>query len=498
MTLEQASLAAPSNRVLTEAGILAIHGATLKVLAETGVRVAHPEGLDLLRARGCQIRGKDVALISGDLVEECIASAPSSVAIFDRLGQEAMRLEGRRSYFGLGTDLIHTRTWKRASAGRPGCRTWPTQHVWPGPVPTSTSSPPSLCLPTCLPIDVCGLRQDGDRECHQAHLLHGCGQGRPGLHHRDGRGGRRRRRCAARPSLPDQLFRTHAASHAFLRRRLQTLPLRRKGVPVCYTPAAMLGASAPVTLAGGLVQTNAEALSGMVLHQLRAPGAPIISGVACRRSTCARLVSRTPGRKCGWATRLSPISTTLQLADLVKRRQRSQVLDTQGAWENAVGILLSALDGANLIHDVAYLGQGLLGDPASIVLCDEIISYVKRLRRGFDTGPDSLAVEAIERIGAGGNYLGDEHTCAISEESFWQPQIVSRDNPDIWGAKGSQRHEDRARQRALEILASSGPAATGSRRKHAPGRAAGRGRGRAGRTYSLGLRVVRKGRCIQP
>src|SRR5512133_98519 len=109
MTLEQASLAAPSNRVLTKAGILAIHSATLKVLAETGVRVAHPEGLDLLRARGCQIRGQDVALISGDLVEECIASAPSSVAIFDRLGQEAMRLEGRRSYFGLGTDLIHTR-----------------------------------------------------------------------------------------------------------------------------------------------------------------------------------------------------------------------------------------------------------------------------------------------------------------------------------------------------------------------------------------------------
>ena len=42
MTLEQASLAAPSNRVLTEAGILAIHGATLKVLAETGVRVRPP------------------------------------------------------------------------------------------------------------------------------------------------------------------------------------------------------------------------------------------------------------------------------------------------------------------------------------------------------------------------------------------------------------------------------------------------------------------------
>ena len=67
-------------------------------------------------------------------------------------------------------------------------------------------------------------------------------------------------------------------------------------------------------------------------------------------------------------------------------------------------------------------------------------------------------MEAIQRTGPGGNYLTDEHTLRNFRESLWQPQLVNRDNPDTWRSKGSQRHEDRARQRALEILASAGPA----------------------------------------
>ena len=68
-------------------------------------------------------------------------------------------------------------------------------------------------------------------------------------------------------------------------------------------------------------------------------------------------------------------------------------LDEQAGMEHAFGTLLAALDGANLIHDVGYLGQGLLGDPAAIVMCDEIISYVKRVLRGFDLDPEMMALE---------------------------------------------------------------------------------------------------------
>lgn len=51
-------------------------------------------------------------------------------------------------------------------------------------------------------------------------------------------------------------------------------------------------------------------------------------------------------------------------------------IDEQASMEHAFGTLMAALDVANLIHDVGYLGQGLLGNPAAIVMCDEIVSYV--------------------------------------------------------------------------------------------------------------------------
>ena len=69
---------------------------------------AHDEALQLLRDQGCRIKGKDIALIPNWLVEEGIRRAPSRITIYNRQGDEAMRLEGRNNYYGLGTDLIRT------------------------------------------------------------------------------------------------------------------------------------------------------------------------------------------------------------------------------------------------------------------------------------------------------------------------------------------------------------------------------------------------------
>jgi trimethylamine--corrinoid protein Co-methyltransferase len=130
----------------------------------------------------------------------------------------------------------------------------------------------------------------------------------------------------------------------------------------------------------------------------------------------------------------------------------AHTLDTQGAWENAMGILLASLDGAHLIHDVAYLGQGLLGNPAMIVLCDEQISYVKRILRGIDVDRAMLAIDTIRDAGPGGNYLTAEHTLQNFRGHVWQPSLVNRDNPDTWVQKGGLRHEERVVQKTIRIL----------------------------------------------
>ena len=132
-------------------------------------------------------------------------------------------------------------------------------------------------------------------------------------------------------------------------------------------------------------------------------------------------------------------------------------LDEQAAMEHAFSTLMSALDGANLIHDVGYLGQGLLGHPASIVMCDEIISYVKRVVRGFDIDRESLALDVIRKVGPGGDYLAERHTVKHFRQELWRPKYLNRDNPETWEKKGSKRYAERVTQKAKDILTTHQP-----------------------------------------
>ena len=98
----------PDYRLLTEDQIKEIHRASLEILETIGVRVSHEEAVQLLRDAGCRVKENNIIHIPNWLVEECIRSAPSRITMYNRKGEEAMRLEGRNIHFGLGTDLIST------------------------------------------------------------------------------------------------------------------------------------------------------------------------------------------------------------------------------------------------------------------------------------------------------------------------------------------------------------------------------------------------------
>jgi trimethylamine--corrinoid protein Co-methyltransferase len=206
-------------------------------------------------------------------------------------------------------------------------------------------------------------------------------------------------------------------------------------------------------MAGVIVQATAEALSGIVLHQVRVKGAPIISGFA------ASPLDMKKGTVCYGApdARL----TNSAFADIFHYYglpiwstvgSDAQCLDAQAAMEHAFGTLLAALDGANLIHDVGYLGQGLLSNPASIVMCSEIISYVKRFVRGFDLTREKMALDVIRHVGPGGHFLTQMHTKEHFLEEIWQAKYLNRDSPDPWAKAGGLRYEEVVTRKALEIL----------------------------------------------
>jgi len=125
--------------------------------------------------------------------------------------------------------------------------------------------------------------------------------------------------------------------------------------------------------------------------------------------------------------------------------------------EHAFGTLLAALDGANLIHDIGYMGQGLLGNPAAIVMCAEIISYVKRIIRGFDMSRQMMAIDVIRQVGPAGNFLIQRHTADHYRQELWQPKFANRDTPKAWMDKGGQSYEEVVTRKAVEILATHRP-----------------------------------------
>ena len=147
----------------------------------------------------------------------------------------------------------------------------------------------------------------------------------------------------------------------------------------------------------------------------------------------------------------------------------AHALDQQTAFESALTILLSALDGTNLIHDIGYMGAGLIGNPASIVMANEIIGWVKRVIRGFEITPELMALDVIRSVGPGGDYLAEEHTLKHYRSELWRPKLSNRDDPDTWLAKGGKTFGQTLTEQTLEILDT-------SRARAAAGGRAGKGR----------------------
>lgn len=444
----------PSYKLLTEEHIQELHRATLEILETVGVRVAHAEAVEMLRGVGCRVKAKDIVLMPNWLVEESIRSAPSRITMYNRKGQESMFLEGRNVYFGLGTDLVDTYDLKTGEL-RPSV----LQDVVNATIVTDYCQEidfvASLALPHDVPTNTMYV------ECVRAMMLNST---KPIFATAAGAedlvyiiemaeavaGGATE--LQEKPFLIHYSEPTPPLVHSYGAVQKLFLCADRK-VPITYVPGAMLGASAPVTLAGGVAQANAEALSGIVLHQLRSKGAPIISGWAVvtmdmRDSTFSYGApeSRLTNSVFADIYHYYGIPTWSIVGT------DANAFDQQASMETAIAILMAALDGANLVHDIGYMGQGRIGHPAMLVMSNEIISYVKRLMRGFGLTREELALDVIRRVGCGGDYLSEQHTLKNFRQQLWQPYSVNRADPKSWRSRGGKTYGEVVIQKTLQIL----------------------------------------------
>ncbi|MFQ5822269.1 MAG: trimethylamine methyltransferase family protein, partial [Candidatus Heimdallarchaeota archaeon] len=226
-------------------------------------------------------------------------------------------------------------------------------------------------------------------------------------------------------------------------------------IPVICSNDVMAGASGPATLAGTIVVTNAETLSGVCLTQLVNPGSPVLMGN----------VSTIMDMRAGTLAEGAPeqILINLCMAQLSHHYRLpyygtggttdAKIPDAQAGWEKGMTALATALVGSNIVHAFGGLLNSLnLASFEQLVIDDEIAGYITRILRGLDKSSESMALEVIHNVGPGGNFLTTKHTREKWKKAQWMPSISSRIDYERWKKEGAKDAYKVAREKALRIL----------------------------------------------
>jgi len=231
-------------------------------------------------------------------------------------------------------------------------------------------------------------------------------------------------------------------------------------VPAELVSMPLTGATGPVTLLGAVVQHAAECLSGVTIHQLVNPGAPIVWGGSpaafdMRTGTPPMGAIETMMIDCSY-TEVGkylglPTHAYLGMSD-------AKVVDGQCGFESGIGAVLGALASINMISGPGMLDFESCFSLEKLVIDAEIVGMAKRLVVGMVERETPLALGIIRQVGHAGNFLSTPHTRRwFREELFIPSPVVDRDFRRGWEAKGSLDTADRAHRRVEEIIAAYEP-----------------------------------------
>jgi trimethylamine--corrinoid protein Co-methyltransferase len=438
-----------------------LYRSALAIIEQTGMQVMHDTALHLLREAGCKVEGHHVK-IPAALVDQARKTVPNNIAVYDRDGNHAMDLGGRRAYFGTGSDLMWSVESKSFQRHRTRLEDIKVAARVADALP-NIDFIMSFAHPHELDPKISYLASFRAMAENSHKPIVNTSEGRRDLQamweiSKILRGGEAELR--AKPYWIQYAEPISPLKHPFPSLD-KLLFCAETGSPVIYSPAPIAGSTAPMSIAGHVVQGLAESFFGMVIHQLQAPGAPFLMGIgaAVLDMATSQCSYNAPEYMMAYMAMIE-MSNYLDIPNWgYGGTSDAQIPDQQAVFEAGLEAFMSVFAGSNLNHDVGYLDFGLTGSLEMIIIVDEIIDQIRRMYRGIPITDDTLALDVIPAGAASGQFLTQPHTLKHLRKTQWQPKLFCRQSYEKWSEKGRTTLLERARHRLETILEQHIPAA---------------------------------------
>jgi trimethylamine--corrinoid protein Co-methyltransferase len=441
--------------ILTKTQVEKVHETSLRILEQIGLDFGYPPALEVLKNGGAKVDGQRVFFAPG-LVEEQIKKAPAEFTIHARNPQHNVFIGGRNSVFapGYGAPFVTDLEYGRRPATLKDFENFvkltgasANQDLLSGTVVEPTDVPAEfrhaqMLYASVKNSDKCFMGStmgaQAARECFQmAAIIFGS-----------------RDELVAHPVIFGIVGAVTPLKYD-ARMLGALIEYAAAGQPQVIASLAIAGATGPVTLAGNLALQNAEVLAGIVLAQLVREGTPVILG-----GVSSNAEMRNGTLSIGSPEMAMNTAATAQMARYYKLPVRSggavcdaKSPDAQASYESMMSLLMARVCGINFVlHTAGILESYNCMSYEKFVIDDEMCGMVKRIKRGYEVNPDTLAFDVVKEVGPGGHFLDKDHTFDHFRTEFYQPQLSNRDDYVSWQAKGSPYSMETANRKYKEIL----------------------------------------------
>ena len=448
----------PKLKLLDDSLVERIVTEAREVLCTLGAEIHNPSVLDLLASHGAAVdRAALRAVLTQDIIERAIATAPSSFELYDSAGARTHRFEGDAVYFTPGSAAITVHDgasgevrppttadylrYAKLVAGLPHIASQSTAMI-PRDVPERISDSYRLYLSLLYcakPVVTGAFTIEAFEVMKDLQLAV--------------RGGRAE--LEAKPLAVFSCCPTSPIKWSDVTSQ-NVVDCASWGIPIELIAMPLSGFMAPVTLVGTLIQHTAETLSGLVISQLTRPGAPVLYGGSpaifdLRYETTPMGAIETMMINCGYSQIGSwlglPTQGYIALSD-------AKQLDAQAGLESGIGAVLAALSGINSVSGPGMLDFESCLSLEKLVVDNEICGMTARLVAGIVPRDDFPAAPLLDELMREHHLLIADHTLRhlAAEISFPGP-VIDRANRARWHSEGERTLGQRAAAEVERLVA---------------------------------------------